>query len=75
MSPRAEDWLAKAEADFGSMNWEMQAPKPNFDAVVFHAQQCVEKLMKGVLERCGASIERTHDLNLLAHQVQAVYKA
>ena len=34
MSANPKDWLAKAEGDFGSANWEMKAPSPNFDAVV-----------------------------------------
>ncbi len=75
MSGQSKDWLAKAEADFGSANWEMQAPKPNFDAVVFHAQQCIEKMLKGVLVGAGVVFERTHELNVLAHQVKQSHPA
>ncbi len=70
MNGEAGDWLAKSEADFGSATWELQAPKVNYDAVVFHAQQCVEKLMKGVLAARGVPFGRTHELNVLAHLVQ-----
>lgn len=39
------------------------------DAVVFHAQQCIEKLMKGALVEAGIGFPRTHELNILAHLV------
>ncbi len=51
----------------------MQAPAPNYDAVVFHAQQCVEKLLKGLLVAAAVPFERTHELNVLAHQVQQAH--
>lgn len=66
MSQLAREWFAKSDADFRSMNWEMQATIVNCDAVVFHAHQCVEKLMKGILTSAGIDFERTHDLNVLA---------
>lgn len=64
------DWLTKAEADFGSANWEMQAPKPKHDAVVFRGQQCIEKLLKEILLAAAVPFDRTHELNVLAHQVK-----
>jgi HEPN domain-containing protein len=70
MSTAPSDWLEKAEADFRSAHWEMQAPIPNFDAVLFHAQQCAEKLLKGVLVSAVIPFDRTHELHVLAHQVQ-----
>jgi hypothetical protein len=44
-----DDWLAKSVADFRSMNWAMQAPTIHYDDVIFHAQQCIEKLLKCLL--------------------------
>ena len=35
---------------------------PNYDAVCFHAQQCVEKLMKAVLISRNQLPPKTHDL-------------
>ena len=75
MSVGPKDWLVKAEGDFGSACWEMQAQHVNFNAVVFHAQQCVEKLMKGVLVAASQSFARTHELNILAHQVKQIHPA
>lgn len=54
------------------MNWEMAADVVNFDAVVFHGQQCIEKILKGILTSAGVEYERTHDPHVLASHVQAV---
>lgn len=75
MSIGPKDWLVKAEGDFGSACWEMQAPNINFNAVIFHAQQCVEKMMKGVLMAGALPFERTHELNVLAHLVKQAHPA
>ena len=75
MSVGPKDWFIKAEADHASAHWEMRAPHINFNAVVFHAQQCIEKILKGVLIAAGAAFERTHELNVLAHQVHASHPA
>jgi HEPN domain-containing protein len=41
----------------------MRARKhPNYDAVCFHTQQCIEKLMKAVLIRKKRVPPHTHDL-------------
>jgi len=45
--------------------------RPNYDAACFHAQQCVEKLMKGLLITLGSVPPRTHDLANLSHLVSA----
>jgi HEPN domain-containing protein len=66
MNDVAEEWLEKAEADFGTAQREFAAkPSPNYDAVCFHAQQCIEKLMKGLLINLGNVPPRTHDLATL----------
>ena len=39
MKPLTREWADKAEADYRSMLWEMQAPSPaNHDSVCFRAQ-------------------------------------
>jgi len=78
MSADPKEWLAKAEADFHSANWGMQAPSPpgpNHDDTVFHCQQCIEKLMKGVLAAANVPFERTHELNTLAQMVEQTHPA
>jgi HEPN domain-containing protein len=66
MNDIVKEWIAKAEGDFATAGRELQAQeRPNFDAVSFHAQQCVEKLMKGLLIHLGVVPPKTHDLTYL----------
>jgi HEPN domain-containing protein len=66
MKGTTKEWTEKAEADFTTAVRELKAPEsPNFDAVCFHAQQCIEKLMKALLIHHGAVPPRTHDLTEL----------
>ena len=47
MNPLAKEWLAKGLAGLASAKREMRVrKKPNYDAVCFHSQQAVEKLLK-----------------------------
>ncbi len=66
MKGTAKEWMDKAEADFSTAARELNAVEsPNFDAVCFHAQQCVEKLMKALLIHLSVVPPRTHDLTEL----------
>jgi HEPN domain len=48
MRPERAEWVAKAEADFASMQRENSVVQsPNYDLICFLAQQCVEKYLKG----------------------------
>ncbi len=61
-----KEWLGKAEGDFRTADREIGvAEDPNFDAVCFHCQQCIEKLMKAALIVFGENPPKTHDLVLL----------
>jgi len=63
MNETVEEWIAKAEADFATAGRERRAKKnPNYDAICFHSQQGVEKLMKGLLILRGIVPPKTHDL-------------
>lgn len=62
MNGTVKEWVAKAETDYCTATREANvAESPNFDAVCFHAQQCVEKLMKALLIHLGGVPPRTHD--------------
>lgn len=50
MKPLTDEWIRKAEEDCRVANREMEAEPPSFNAVCFHAQQCVEKYLKAVLQ-------------------------
>ncbi|MBW1992324.1 MAG: HEPN domain-containing protein [Deltaproteobacteria bacterium] len=71
MNATVKEWFAKAEKDFATARRELAAlEEPNYDAVCFHAQQCVEKLMKGLLISLEVTPPKTHDLAYL-HQLLA----
>ena len=66
MKGTTKEWTEKAEADFTTATRKLKAPdSPNFDAVCFHSQQCIEKLMKALLIHHGAVPPRSHDLTEL----------
>lgn len=60
------EWVAKAEADFASLERECRARKrPNHDGACFHAQQCAEKFLKARLAERGIEIQKVHNLLVL----------
>lgn len=67
MNGTVSEWVERAESDFRVACREHAVTiNPSHEAVCFHAQQCVEKLMKAVLIDRGVSPPRTHDLLALA---------
>jgi HEPN domain-containing protein len=63
MSELIDEWIRKADADYATASREMLAVEDaNFDAVCFHSQQCIEKLMKAMLIKNGVTPPKTHDL-------------
>ena len=67
MQKLTREWLRKARADLRGAHELMEARPPVYDLICFHCQQCVEKLLKAMLQELGASVPRTHDLeDLLA---------
>ena len=73
MTETTREWIAKADADYRTACRELRAEEwPNYDATCFHAQQCIEKLMKGVLIHCGVAPPKTHDLGWLDQLMRPV---
>lgn len=66
------DWLRKAEGDARSARILFEAPDPVLDNVCFLAQQCVEKLLKALLQEQGIRFPRTHVLVELAKKAQPI---
>ena len=67
MNGTVKEWIAKAEDDFDVAQLALGAPgRPRYDAVCFHAQQCIEKLMKGLLVQHRTKPPLTHNLGQLA---------
>jgi len=66
MNRPAREWIAKAEGDYATALRERRARKnPNYDAACYHAQQCIEKYLEGILQARDIGFVRTHDLSLL----------
>ena len=59
-------WLEKAENDlFTATTMLKQGRRCPTDTVCFHAQQCTEKYLKGLLVWRSSSFPKTHDLTAL----------
>ena len=65
MNVVVEEWVHKAEGDFRTAGRELSAEPPNYDAVCYHAQQCIEKLFKAMLIQQQSIPPRSHDLVVL----------
>lgn len=66
MNPITSEWISKAEGDFATAQRELQVVDGvNYDAVCFHAQQCVDKYLKARLQEVGIPFGKTHDLSTL----------
>jgi HEPN domain-containing protein len=65
MNPLTLEWAQKAEGDYTAAKCLAQSATPVFDAVCFHAQQCVEKYLKAWLQEANIAFRRTHDLEEL----------
>ena len=62
----AQEWLKTAEHDFAVVQALNKDPDDAYlSAICFHAQQCVEKILKAVLILRGSDVPRTHDLETL----------
>jgi HEPN domain-containing protein len=67
------EWMDKADGDWEAMEVLLSGNSPRLrDSVVFHAQQCVEKLLKARLIQLGHQVDKTHDLAALSRQLEAV---
>ena len=71
-SARLEDtraWLTKARLDLEAGEFDLTATPPFSAASVFHAQQAVEKALKGYLAWHDEPFRKTHNLTELGEQV------
>jgi len=76
MNGSVREWIAKAEGDFDVAQLALRAGvRPNYDAVCFHCQQCMEKLLKAVLIHEGAKPPRIHDLVVLSDLLRGIVPA
>lgn len=69
MNDVIKEWIHKAEGDYATALREYRARKsPNYDAACFHAQQCIEKYLKGFLQTKAVIFSKTHSLPILLDQ-------
>jgi HEPN domain-containing protein len=68
MKPLTHEWSQKAEGDYAVAATLWQAENPVYDAICFHAQQCLEKYLKAWLVELEIDFPKTHDLEALAKQ-------
>lgn len=63
MNGTVREWMDKAEADYHVATREVRVVKDRGnDAVCFHAQQCIERLVKAALIQRNVIPPRIHDL-------------
>jgi HEPN domain-containing protein len=73
MNPLTQEWVAKAEGDFATAGRELSVTtNPNYDAICFHAQQCIEKYLKARLQEAGIQFSKTHDLAALLDLILSI---
>ncbi len=66
MKDLTKEWIKKSEGDVGTAVRESSVKEgANWDAVCFHAQQAVEKYLKGILQEIEKPFSKTHDLSVL----------
>ncbi len=74
MNVVVREWIDKAEGDLTTAIRENRARRnPNYDAVCFHSQQCIEKDMKAILQMHNVNFHKTHDLNVLLNECLVYY--
>jgi HEPN domain-containing protein len=71
MNGTVSEWIEKAEGDYDMAQRALRPdPVPRYDAACFHAQQCIEKLMKGFLVSRRIQPLLTHNLFQLAEVIR-----
>ncbi|MCX6647202.1 MAG: HEPN domain-containing protein [bacterium] len=74
MNETIREWIRKSDGDFRVADRELnEAKEPNYDAIWFHCQQCIEKLMKAVLINHGEIPVKIHDLSTLSRNINRVH--
>src|SRR5450830_942089 len=69
MNSPVNEWIEKAEEDCRvALTLHRLRRNPAHNAVCFHAQQCIEKYLKAILEKHGVVIRKIHALPILLDQ-------
>ncbi len=69
MADPVSEWVEKAEEDYRvSLALRRLRRQPAHNAVCFHAQQCLEKYLKAILQKECVAISKIHALPVLLDQ-------
>ena len=60
-----KQWFKKAANDLKAIENNLKDEDPPTDVICFHAQQAIEKYIKGMMIYFGKHIAKTHDLIFL----------
>ena len=72
MKKITEEWIEKAEEDCLVATRELNAEPSALYAVAFHAQQCIEKYMKAILQENDIEFDKIHDIDILLRQYAGI---
>jgi HEPN domain-containing protein len=64
-------WIRHAKSDLRMAEIALVSPEILFEDACFHAQQCVEKALKGLLSHLNISFPRTHVIEVLLDLLSA----
>ncbi len=68
MKKMTEAWLDAAQDDLSAANQLLLIPELT-NLVAFHSQQCIEKVLKAILEEMDIPIVKTHDILRLYNMI------
>ena len=62
MKEETKEWIDRAEEDFRVAKRESRVTEdPSYGAICFHAQQCVEKYLKALLQEQEKEVIKTRN--------------
>lgn len=67
-------WIERAEGDFQEATVSLASATPTWAAICFHAHECIEKLLKGLIVGRGTYPPRTHNLSKLMSRLPAIIR-
>lgn len=68
----AQDWLTRSERDLLAAGQVLVGPPVLADVAVYHTQQAPEKALKAFLAACDVPVPRTHELEQILAQCEAI---
>ncbi len=74
MNKPFHEWVEKAEEDYrATLSLNRLKKYPVHGVVCFHAQQCIEKYLKAILEKNALTVRKIHALTILLEECSALH--